>query len=145
MTTGKKLGIAGVVVSGVTAYMAYVGAAASWQYYATADECLTQAPALAGRRIRVSGKIVAGTLEIAADRQRAEFLLAGTEGRLPVVATGTLPDRLAESMDVVVEGRLESPALLRGDKIITKCASKYASSPAAEVAAQPPSPTEPRR
>jgi cytochrome c-type biogenesis protein CcmE len=28
-------------------------------------------------------------------------------------------------MDVVVEGRLAGDKLLRGDKIITRCASKY--------------------
>ena len=35
MSTGKKLAIAGVVVAGVTAYMAYLGASSSWQYYMT--------------------------------------------------------------------------------------------------------------
>lgn len=130
MNTGKKLAIAGVVVGSVTAYMAYVGAAASWQYYVTADECVARAASLAGRRVRVSGKVVAGTLQIAADRQKASFSLAGTDGNLRVESSGMVPDGLAESMEVLVEGRLEPSALLRGDKVITRCASKYASSTA---------------
>jgi cytochrome c-type biogenesis protein CcmE len=46
---------------------------------------------------------------------------------LKVICSGPLPDNLAEDMDVVVEGRLEEPDLLRGDKVLTRCASKYGS------------------
>ena len=125
MTTGKKLTIAGLVVAGVSIYMAYLGAATSWQYYVTADECLADAKKLAGERIRVSGKIAAGSLQIAADRRQASFKLVGSSGNLPVVCSGTMPDNLADSMDVVVEGRLDGDRLFRGEKIITRCASKY--------------------
>ena len=46
MTTGRKLVIGGVIVAGLTAYMAYRGASASWQYYLTADECLAESASL---------------------------------------------------------------------------------------------------
>ena len=105
--------------------MAYLGAATSWQYYVTADECLADAKKLSGERIRLSGKIAAGSLQIAADRSQASFKLVGSSGNLPVVCTGTMPDNLADSMDVVVEGRLDGERLFRGEKIITRCASKY--------------------
>jgi len=59
MQTGKRLLLGGLVVAGVTAYMAYVGASSSWQYYVTADECLINKTSLAGTRVRVSGKIAA--------------------------------------------------------------------------------------
>ena len=127
MTTGRKLAVGGVVVAGVTAYMAYVGAAASWQYYATTDECLADANTLVGERIRVSGKVAPNSLAIADDRMRAEFALEGQSGQLRVTCSGPLPDNLAEQMDVVVEGRLEDSGLLRGDKVLTRCASKYES------------------
>jgi cytochrome c-type biogenesis protein CcmE len=133
MTTGRKLAIAGLVVASVTAYMGYLGAAASWQYYVTAEECLANATSLAGHRIRVSGKIVSGSLHAAADRSEARFLLAGHDGNLPVVCSGPLPDNLAGSAEVVVEGRLEGARLFRGDKLITRCASKYTSSQSATV------------
>ena len=35
-----------------------------------------------------------------------------------------MPDNLAEDIDVVVEGTLQANELL-GDKVITRCASKY--------------------
>ena len=127
MTTGRKLIIGGIVVASVTAYMAYVGASASWSYYVTVDDCLGKNQALLGDRVRVSGEVVADTLSIANDRRQASFSLQGTEGTLPVVYSGSLPDNLAENIEVVVEGLLEDSGILQADKIITRCASKYES------------------
>lgn len=126
-SSGRKLAVASLVVAGATAYMAYLGASSSWQYYMTADECLANAAQVAGRRVRVSGKIAPHTLRIAADRLGAAFSLAGNSGQAPVVCSGTLPDNVAEGADVVVEGRIDATGLLRGDKVLTRCASKYQS------------------
>ena len=127
MSSGLKLSIGAGVVVVVTAYMAYVGASDSWQYYATADECLANLSEFAGRRIRVSGTVSEGSLQVASDRSQATFSLQGNDGQLAVICTGPLPDNLSEAKDVVVEGRLESDGLLRGDKLLTRCASKYES------------------
>jgi cytochrome c-type biogenesis protein CcmE len=138
--TGRKLVVAGAVVAATIGYMAYVGASSSWQYYMTADECLANAAQAAGHRVRVSGTIAADSLQIDGDPRQASFLLCGTAANLPVICTGPLPDDLAGSMEVVVEGQLESaPCLLRGDKILTRCASKYESRrvPAAETDTSP--------
>jgi cytochrome c-type biogenesis protein CcmE len=138
--SGRKLMVAGAVVVVTIGYMAYVGASSSWQYYMTADECLANAAQASGHRVRVSGMIAAGSLQIAGDAGQASFLLCGTAAHLPVICTGPLPDDLAGSMEVVVEGRLESaPCLLRGDKILTRCASKYESRrvPAAAIDTSP--------
>lgn len=135
MNTGKKLAIAGLVVVGVTAYMAYLGAASSWQYYVTVDECLTDAAGLQHDRIRVNGKIAAGTLQVSADRRHARFALEATTGQLPVTCPGPLPDNLAERLDVVVEGRLDATGELCGEKVLTRCAGKYKSQAAGDTAA----------
>jgi len=127
MSTGKKLTIAGIVIAGVTAYMAYLGASSSWQYYMTVKECVDNATQVAGQRIRVSGTIVPGSLVIAPDRQEARFSLSEAGSCLPVVCKGPLPDDLSstKTMEVVVEGRMEDSCTLHGEKLITKCASKY--------------------
>ena len=125
MTPGRKLLVAGLVITGVTAYMAYVGASSSWKYYLTTDECVAGGAKLVGQRMRVSGKVAPQTLQVTANRRQAQFILAGASDRLNVICAGTLPDNLAEAMDVVVEGRLEQDGVLCGDKILTKCASKY--------------------
>jgi cytochrome c-type biogenesis protein CcmE len=130
MSSGVKLAIGAAVVIGVTTYMAYVGAASSWKYYVTADECLADQAKFVGSRVRVSGRIAPESLQVAADRSLADFSLVGEGALLPVVCTGLLPDNLEEDMEVVVEGRLEADGRLRGDKLLTRCASKYESEPA---------------
>lgn len=127
MTTGIKLAIGGVIVAGVTGIMAYLGAASSWQYYVTVDECLTDTASLVGDRIRVTGRLAPGSLRTSADRARTTFQLAGAAGRLSVTCRGPLPDNLKEDIDVVVEGRLNDLGVLQSDRVLTRCASKYAS------------------
>jgi cytochrome c-type biogenesis protein CcmE len=61
------------------------------------------------------------------DRREVVFYLAGQSGQLQVQCTAPLPDNFSADKDVVVEGRLESPRLLRGKKVLTRCASKYES------------------
>jgi cytochrome c-type biogenesis protein CcmE len=131
MTTGRKLALAGIVVVSVTGYMAYLGASSSWQYYLTAEECLAHAADLSHGRIRVCGTIATGSLRISQDHREASFALEAGAGQLAVTCTGLLPDNLAERIDVVVEGRLDEACVLRGEKVLTRCASKYKSRAAA--------------
>jgi cytochrome c-type biogenesis protein CcmE len=127
MTTGRKLVIGGVLIAALTAYMAYRGASASWQYYLTADQCQAESESLVGHRLRVSGRIASGTLVVARDRRQASFTLEGDKTKLKVDCSGLLPDNLAEGVAVLVEGRMENGGVLRGEKVLTRCASKYES------------------
>lgn len=117
------------VIVGATAYMGYIGVATSWQYYLTVDECVASAATLGADRIRVSGRIVPQSLQITADRRQATFSLEGRHRQLSVVCPGPLPDGLVDGLSVVVEGRLDESGCLRGEKIVTRCASKYESRP----------------
>ena len=125
MSTGVKLTIGGVIVAAVTGYMAWRGAQNSWQYYLTVDECLAASHSLGDSPLRVHGQVAPGSLDIAADRSRASFRLVGQSGRIDVTCRGPLPDGLKESIDVVVEGRLQNAETLDGDRVLTRCASKY--------------------
>ena len=127
MTASTRLVIGGLVVVAVTSMMAYLGASSSWQYYLTVDECLAFTPVPARDRMRINGTIVRGSLDLNPDRTEATFLLKGTEQDLRVTCSGELPDNLAEELDVVVEGRIDEPGHLRGDEVLTRCASKYSS------------------
>jgi len=140
-----KLALACGVIVSATIYLASLGATADWQYYLTTDECLEQAETLIGDRLRVSGKIEAGTLRIAPDRRSATFKLAGKAGDLVVTSSCFVPDNLAEEREVVVEGQLETPQRLQAHQLITRCASKYESRPAAETMANSPESARPRR
>ena len=142
MRTPIKLGIASCLVVGATAYMAYVGMSTNWKYYLTVDECLEADAELLNQRIRVNGKVATGSLEFADDRLRATFKLCGDRSKLAVNCVGPLPDNLREDIDVVVEGYLDESGCLHGDKVLTRCASKYSTEPVAAADAHAPTSTE---
>jgi cytochrome c-type biogenesis protein CcmE len=125
MSPPIKLLLCAAVVAGATAYLAWLGAASSWQYYVLVDECARSPNTFVGQRMRVSGHVAPASLQVSADRRSATFVLQGEQSELQVYCRGLLPDNLAEDMDVVVEGTLREPECLHGEKVITRCASKY--------------------
>ncbi len=125
-TMSRKLALGGTILLGVLGYLAYLGASSNWQYYLLVDECVGHSEQWRGKALRVSGRVAAGTLQLDPDHRAASFRLAGSEHEVAVTYAGTLPDNLAEGMDVLVEGRLQPDGRLQGHKIITRCASKYA-------------------
>ncbi len=125
--SGKgKLALGLAVITAAGAYLAYLGASSSWQYYLLVDECVTRADQLRNTNLRVSGLVKAGSLKVAADRREASFLLEGRLHQLPASCRGPIPDNLTEGKEVVVEGTLGRDGSLQGQKVITRCASKYA-------------------
>jgi cytochrome c-type biogenesis protein CcmE len=135
----RRLALAGIAIACVTGYMAFVGGASSWQYYLTVEECLADSSALLGKRIRVNGAVTAESLSIAEGRRSATFQLDGAKQNLTVACSGPLPDNLGEGMQVVVEGELQRAGWLKGDQVLTRCASKYEAQTA--VVAQTPQST----
>lgn len=120
-----KLLLGAGIVAGATGYLAWLGASSSWQYYVLVDECTRNPNTFVDQRLRVSGRVAPASLQIGADRASATFVLRGEHSELQVACRGRLPDNLAEDMDVVVEGKLNDAGALTGDRVITRCASKY--------------------
>ncbi len=127
MTATQRLFLGGVVITFATMALAYLGASSSWQFYLTVDELAADAASFRESRVRISGKVARDSLQIAPDRSQASFVLQGETAKLNVQYTGLIPDNLAEGIEVVVEGRLEDTGLVRGNKVLTRCASKYSS------------------
>jgi len=131
MPVRAKLFLGGLVLLGVTVYVAFLGASSSWQYYLTVDECAANVSQIAGRCVRVSGLVAPGSLKVGGDRKRATFVLQGTSSGITTVCDGSvpLPDNLGEGITVVVEGSVAPGGSLCAEKILTRCASKYESQP----------------
>ncbi len=128
MTATHRLCVGGIVIVLATTYLAYLGASSSWQFYLTVDELVADAASFGDSRLRISGKIAPDSLQIAPDRTQASFVLQGAISELSVKCSGPIPDNLAEEIEVVVEGRLQSAGIVQGNKVLTRCASKYSSS-----------------
>ena len=139
MSPGLKLTAGALLMAAAIGYLAYLGAASSWQYYLSVDEAVADGAHLLGKRIRVSGRVRTGSLRIVDDRRHATFDLAGELHTLHATCRCTLPDNLAEGIDVVVEGTLQADGI-HGDKVITRCASKY--QPMDRMAARDESPAK---
>jgi len=131
-----KLLLCGVVIATTIAYAVYLGASSSWQYYLQVDECLGQADLFRGKRLRLSGRVAAGSLKASPEHREANFVLEGNEHKLPVWYRGSIPDNLAEGRDVVVEGALAGDGHFQCETLITRCASKYAPKDASNAAEQ---------
>jgi cytochrome c-type biogenesis protein CcmE len=128
-----KLSAGALLMAAAIGYLAYLGAASSWQYYLSVDEAMADGAHIHGKRIRVGGRVRAGSLTIVDDRRHATFVLAGERHMLHATCHCSLPDNLAEGIEVVVEGTFGTNGI-HGDKVITRCASKY--QPAARMAAR---------
>ncbi|MDC0935997.1 cytochrome c maturation protein CcmE [Pirellulales bacterium] len=129
MTPVHRLCAGGIVITLATAYLAYLGASSSWQFYVSVDELMADAKSFRDSRIRVSGRVAPDSLRVAPDRSQGAFVLLGANSKLAVKVTGPIPDNLAEGIDVVVEGRVQSAGIVQGNRVLTRCASKYSSSP----------------
>jgi cytochrome c-type biogenesis protein CcmE len=124
MNLMHRLMAGGLLAAAAIGYLAYLGGTSSWQYYLSVDEAIAHKNDLSGKRVRVSGRIVAGSLTIGEDRRNATFELTGEVHTLHANCRCTLPDNLAEEVDVVVEGTMQGDEV-HGHKVITRCASKY--------------------
>jgi cytochrome c-type biogenesis protein CcmE len=124
MSAGVKLVGGAVVVAAAIGYMAFRGAASSWQYYLSVDEAVADAARLTGKRVRVSGRVGERSIAIGDDRRHATFELHGGTHSLRATCRCAIPDNFAENIDVVVEGTLQNDGI-HGHKVITRCASKY--------------------
>lgn len=129
----RRLAVAAVLIACAISTMTLWGSMSSWQYYQTVEECQSGGASMVGKRLRVSGIVAPASLEIRERGTQAAFTLQGPGTGLKVLCRGPLPDNLAENIQVVVEGQLERPGRLRGDRVMTRCASKYE----AEQTAQP--------
>jgi len=126
MIINAKLALPVALLAGVVFYLAFLGYSTTWQYYMLVDECEPQVSQFQGKRLRVSGRVASKSLQISADRRTASFVLCGDKHEMPVRCSGPLPDNLTDCMEVVVEGVLQGDGHLRGQRVITRCASKYA-------------------
>lgn len=88
-------------------------------------------------RIRVAGKVIAGTIDYTLQPQivlRFSIENPGEGGgSLPVVYNGLKPDMFAPGRDVIIDGEYEG-GVMKASKLLTQCPSKY----------EPPDPNHPQ-
>ena len=127
MQTKKlKFVIGTVVILGAVLTLAITGMEESKAYYQTVPELKAMGVKAEGRRVRVAGDVVVGSIE-RHEEGVVTFVIDYEGETLPVryVGRGPLPDTLVDRAQAVAEGTLEPDGTFEATLVQAKCASKY--------------------
>ena len=127
MQTKKlKFVVGTVVILGAVLTLAITGMEESKAYYQTVPELKAMGVKAEGRRVRVAGDVVVGSIE-RHEEGVVTFVIDYEGETLPVryVGRGPLPDTLVDRAQAVAEGTLEPDGTFEDTLVQAKCASKY--------------------
>lgn len=130
MLKGKiKFIIAIAVIAFAVSYLVYGGVKDTMVYYLTVKELKSKIPSVYGEKIRVSGKVVPGSIKHGKDGSIA-FRLADGGGDINVAYSGIVPDIFKDNVEAVVEGEYTDKNVFAADVLLAKCPTKYESTEA---------------
>jgi cytochrome c-type biogenesis protein CcmE len=116
--------VVGVAVTGLLWASTKEGA----EYYKYVDEVLTDSARYQGKRVRVHGDVVEGSL-VSDKALHYRFKISSRSPRPAAVIEaefqGIPPDTFKAGAEVIAAGVLAADGHLQADKIETKCPSKY--------------------
>jgi cytochrome c-type biogenesis protein CcmE len=119
-----------LVMVGALVALFLVGFKEAAVYATPVDQLLASKEKLAGRKVRVEGELVPGTLVKRDDPCEYRFRIHGTQAELPVryaqcVIPDTFRDVPAGGVQVTVEGALTQDGSFEASLVMAKCTSKY--------------------
>jgi cytochrome c-type biogenesis protein CcmE len=99
-------------------------------YAKNVDQIKAEAASLGGRRLRVEGNLVHGSLERRDQPCEYRFVIKGKDAELPVrygqcVVPDTFRDVPGMDVGVTVEGKLAAGGSFEASQVMAKCPSKY--------------------
>ena len=124
----KRYIIAGIILLVVLGYLGFTAIQHSGAYYYTVDELLSGNTTLHDGKLKVSGKVVPGSLTKDTQAGVVLFTITGdtdTSNNLKVSYSGVVPDAFAEDNDVVVDGYLDNDGIFYSNEMSVKCPSRY--------------------
>jgi cytochrome c-type biogenesis protein CcmE len=118
-----------VVVSSALSGLLWASLDDGAEYYKHVDEVLPNQSRLEGKRVRVHGHMIEGTLVHQPGTLDYHFQVESRPPRSHAVLTvdfhGIPPDNFKPNAEVIAAGVLGSDGRLTSDRIETKCPSKY--------------------
>lgn len=126
-----KLLAAVAVVMGGIAFLLVTGMSRATAYYLTVDELLARQGDVAGRAVRVMGKLVGDSIAYDPAVPLLRFAISGEGGQQVQVEYGGIqPDQMNDGWEAIVEGYPGEDGTLRASKVMIKCPSRYEAAPA---------------
>jgi cytochrome c-type biogenesis protein CcmE len=136
MNTRSKFLLGGLLILGTASFLAAKSTAATAQFYLTPHELaerLKADDAFRKNGMKVGGRVVPGTIVRAPGNKEVRFVMRDTmatsDARFTVVYKGIIPDTFTDSVDVVVEGKLDAGNTFQATVLLAKCASRYENAP----------------
>jgi cytochrome c-type biogenesis protein CcmE len=127
MLKGKtKFIVAITVIAVAIAYLVYGGVNDTMIYYLTVQELKDRVPSVYKEKVRVSGKVVPGSIRNEIDGS-LEFKIADGEETLDVKYKGIVPDIFKDGVEAVVEGLYTPDNVFVASLLLAKCPTKYES------------------
>ena len=128
-----------VVIVLALALLAFTGFQDNKAYYQNVSQLYASGETAFGRRLRVEGDVVAGTIQREARETR--FVISHTDDKTKVVQTlavkyvgsDPLPDTFRDYAQAVVEGEYTRDGTFVAKSMTAKCASKYEKEAAAGI------------
>lgn len=121
-----KLIIAILIVATGISYLVFAGVKETFVYYLTIDELIEKVPDIYEDKVRVSGKVLPGSIVNDIDRS-LRFKITDGENSVDVEYNGIIPDIFADDVEAVVEGTLTNQNVFKADLLLAKCPTKYES------------------
>lgn len=127
----------GAIVAGAILTLAVSGFEEGRAYYQTVTELRDMGAEARGRRVRVAGNVVPGTIQ-RFDQGLVTFDIDYEGDVLAVRYTGKapLPDTLVDRAQAVAEGYLQADGTFEAELVQAKCASKYEAAYEAQTAGE---------
>lgn len=90
---------------------------------------VAQDPSVVGVGVKVGARVVAGSVQRDSSGRMVSFDMTDGTATYPVIYRGIIPDTFSDSVEVVVEGRLDSNGTFQATTLLAKCASRYEATP----------------
>ena len=117
----KKVLLGGLIVIAVVGVLMGTQLRGALTYYLTVDELLAKGDAVYGDRVRVGGRVQAGSIRKDADNNLSFVIYHGdTRAGLPVQYRGIVPDLFRDEGDVIAEGVWQRDGVFRATNLLAQ-------------------------
>jgi cytochrome c-type biogenesis protein CcmE len=134
MKAGMKFALGAVLIVGSVGYLMASGIKETGQYFLTPSELSQKVaadPTFYDVGMKVGAHVVPGSVARDVASQTLSFHISDGSATYPVVFHGVPPDTFNDSVEVVVEGRLQRDGVIHATDVLAKCGSRYESVPKA--------------
>jgi cytochrome c-type biogenesis protein CcmE len=134
MSPGTKFAIGAALIVGSVGYLMASGVKETGQYFLTPSELshkIAVDPSFYNVGVKVGAHVVRGSVNREVATQMLRFDVTDGSARYPVVFHGLPPDTFNDSVEVVVEGRLQRDGVIYASSVLAKCGSRYEAVPKA--------------